>query len=51
MLIDEADFIIDNYKLIIKENMKSASELGGMVVMAKASRVVLLSATFEPHHK
>lgn len=43
--------MIDEYKLCIPPQMKSASELGGMVGLAYASKLILLIATFRPHHR
>lgn len=36
LILDEADAMIDSFKLIIKEELKSTSELGGLVAAAKA---------------
>lgn len=51
LLVDEADAIIDQHKIILRSEMTSNGEIGGMVAMAQATRLVLLSATFRPHHK
>lgn len=49
--MDEADAMIDNHKIIIQDDNKSTADIGGLVAAARAVRLVLLSATFAPHHR
>lgn len=51
LILDEADAMIDNFKLVLSEQMKASAEIGGMVGITQAKKLILLSATFEPHHK
>lgn len=51
LILDEADAMIDNHKIIIQDEHKSTADVGGLVAAARAMRLVLLSATFAPHHR
>jgi hypothetical protein len=51
LILDEADAMIDEFKVVFPAEIKTLGEMGGMVALAHASKVVLLSATFTPYHK
>jgi superfamily II DNA/RNA helicase len=51
LIMDEADAMIDEHKIHFPEEMKSSFDISGTVAAAKADKLVLLSATYEPHHK
>ena len=43
--------MIDDFKVVLTPNMKSSKDIGGMIAVASAARIILLSATFAIHHK
>ena len=51
LILDEADAMIDDCKVLIKEDMKRSNEVGGMVAVVKAIKAILISATFASHHQ
>ncbi len=43
--------MIDDFKTFFPAKMKTTDEMGGMISLAHAQKLVLVSATFSSYHK